>query len=291
MISTRLLSGVFLACAAVVLWPSGAAHAGGHGGHGGGHGGHGGGHFQGGGHFGGGYHHGGGLHIGAFGFGLGIGHYGGYYDGYGAPYSYYGYEPRSSYYGPVIDEGMSPQMFDDGAPPIDFLASRLMNDLNLLCLDMHYNYANNPNFNDTYRAAYGMLESAKRLRDMGGNDRTGVQHAAQELDGQFRQFRTHIADWSRAPQRQIGEGGLNTKIDLVEFSLQGLMNGLGGTPDEAAPMQPVQPPQAVEPTQPVELTQPVQPVQPTEPPQPEANVAPDSTAGPTVVPPPEPASP
>jgi hypothetical protein len=78
-----------------------------------------------------------------------------------------------------------------------------------------------------------MLEAAKHVRAMEDQgDREAVRRGVQELNELFRKLRVQIAGWSRDQQRQIGAGGLNTKIDLVESSLRRLMDGVGvATPD------------------------------------------------------------
>lgn len=220
-------------------------HHGGHGGgHGGGHsGGHGGGHS--GGHGGG--HSGIGIHIGGGHIGTGHGsshygfqhhsdwnhvlpHYNSHYHG-----TYYWndginyYVPRTYVTQPGTYVAAKPiEIKPGGFAYVDDLSGRLERHANQLCLDLHYNYRHNPNFAETYREAYQILETAKYIHEKESQqDRAEVARRLNDLDGLFHHVQGDVKDWSRRPARQIGDGGLQTKLELVEATLHHLMNDVG----------------------------------------------------------------
>jgi hypothetical protein len=120
---------------------------------------------------------------------------------------------------------------------IDDLSGRLERLANQLCLDLHYNYKHNPGFPQTYRAAYQILDTAKyiHVKEHQG-DRAEVARRLNDVDGMFHHVQTQIPGWSRRQFRQIGQGGVQTKLQQVEATLHHLMHDVGvkgvhGQPD------------------------------------------------------------
>jgi hypothetical protein len=120
---------------------------------------------------------------------------------------------------------------------VDDLSGRLERLANQLCLDLHYNYKHNPGFPQTYRAAYQILDTAKyiHVKEHQG-DRAEVARRLNDVDGLFHHVQTQLPGWSRRQFRQIGQGGVQTKLQQVEATLHHLMHDVGvkgvhGEPD------------------------------------------------------------
>lgn len=137
---------------------------------------HGGGHV--GVHLGSGHHSGVGIHV-SPGHSYGGHHhhnYGGYGYGYGANwYSPIVSQPIYSQPSTVIVNSAPVQPQPLPAPKFGAYANvpRVAADLadfaNTMCLTMHKRFQDRPNFNATYRVAYGVLQNAQAVRDLSGN--------------------------------------------------------------------------------------------------------------------------
>src|SRR5690606_32165144 len=122
------------------------------------------------------------------------------------------------------------------------LAGRLSLLANDVCLDMHYNYSHNPGFAETYREAYQILDMAKYLEAAENQgDRAEIARRVTELDPLFHQVQGEVQGWSRSHQRQIGESGLMTKLEIMEALLHHLMYDVGIEP-HSAPREEAPPP-------------------------------------------------
>jgi hypothetical protein len=99
---------------------------------------------------------------------------------------------------------------------------------NELCLELHYNYPHNPGFAQTYREAYLVLETAKYIhaKEHQG-DRAEVARRLDAVDGLFHHVQDDVRRWSRRQNRRIGQGGAQTKLELVESTLHHLMHDVG----------------------------------------------------------------
>ena len=222
-----------------------------HGGHGHGHG-HRGGHGHGGGH-GGGHGHGHG-HGHGYGFGIHIDHGHGHHHHdsswyFAAPWydrayldSYYFgretdyYAPRTYAYAPAVYDidpesylaAQPVQIESSGDTHEDYLAERLERLANLLCLDLHYNYRHNPDFAETYRAAYEIFDMAKSIHAIEHQgDREEVARRLEEVDEVFNLAQNQIQTWSRRHYRQFGQADAQAKLELIEATLHQLMNDFG----------------------------------------------------------------
>ena len=145
---------------------------------------------------------------------------------------------------------------------VDDLSGRLERQVNQLCLDLYYNYRQNSSYRETYREAYQLLETVKYIHQKEHQrDRAEVTRRVNDLDKQFHHLQDEVSRWSRQPLRQIGDGGLQNKLETVEATLHHLANDVGvkGAHEEgstssseatetAPPPEPVLPPEPVSPT-------------------------------------------
>jgi hypothetical protein len=132
-----------------------------------------------------------------------------------------------------------------GYAHVDDLSARLERMVNALCLDLHHNYRHNKGFAATYREAYEMLSTAKYIhaKEHQG-DRAEVSRRLVAMDEMFHHVQDDVKGWSRRQRRQVGQGGVQTKLAAVEATLHHLMHDVGvgengggsmPSPGEAAP--------------------------------------------------------
>ena len=236
---------VLIACVAfgaMGLRPAAAQHHGGHGSshHGSSHYGsshHGGGHVSS--HFGGG-HHSGWSHVVPT-----HDHHAGLYYSYGGA-NYYTPAPpvQVRVLRPQIDAGspysapptppmapLAPQsvkLVFGGFQQTEDLSSRLEIEANRWCVDMHYNYAHNPDFAATYRDAYKILLAAKYVHSSEHRqDREAIRTELARVEPLFHQVQEKIKTWTRQERRPVGEGGINGKAEVVESILHHLLFDVG----------------------------------------------------------------
>ena len=122
------------------------------------------------------------------------------------------------------------------------LAERLKFEANRFCLDMHYNYPHNRGFAQTYREAYQIKQTADNL----GSTRlshTNIRQQATDLDELFHHVQEDIKPWTRRERRQIGEGGINNKAEVMESILHHLLYDVGASPQHQ-PVEEQAPPPA-----------------------------------------------
>jgi hypothetical protein len=121
-----------------------------------------------------------------------------------------------------------------GFAQIGELATRLVQQTNDLCLDLHHNYQRNAGFADTYRAAYQIFETAKFV-SAGQGDRQEIAKRVNELDALFHQVQSEAKRFRRRTVRQIAGTGLQTKLNDVETTLHELMTDVGVMGTHGAP--------------------------------------------------------
>lgn len=111
------------------------------------------------------------------------------------------------------------------------LAYRFERMVNSICLELYYNYRDNPEFETVYREAYDLLLASKEILAAAEQ---GDQQTAGEwlygLDQLFYHVLDRVADWERTEQKQIDEGDVLSKIALAEATLQHLMYDVGVEP-------------------------------------------------------------
>ena len=111
------------------------------------------------------------------------------------------------------------------------LAGRFERLLNDVALELHYNYRNNPDFDNAYRMTYDLLLNAKDI--LAAADQGDTQQVANQLYGLDQLFYLvfdQIADFERTEQKPIGEDDLLTKMAWAESTLQHLMHDAGVEP-------------------------------------------------------------
>lgn len=162
---------------------------------------------------------------------------------YATPHSHYpqqsyppqvqSYDPHHPHPGamapPVPYSVQRPVVAEFGAySHVDELATRLESLTNQLLLDLHYNYSHNPGFQETYREAYAIFETAKFIHAAEHHqDRTAISTRLNGLDADFHHIQGDVRGWSRHHHQQVGQLGILTKMDMVEEALHHLMTDVG----------------------------------------------------------------
>jgi len=123
----------------------------------------------------------------------------------------------------------------DGFQRHEDLSGRLESETNLLCLELHYNYRNNQNFQEAYREAYAIYETAKYIhgKDHQG-DRNAIRNRMVELDKLFHHVQEEVSRWTPQPQKIIGGTSLPAKLGATEAVLHHLCFDVGVKPHEEA---------------------------------------------------------
>jgi hypothetical protein len=122
---------------------------------------------------------------------------------------------------------------------VDELALRLETLMNELCLDLHYNYGHNYGFQETYAEAYQVLDAAKFVHAAEHrNDRQAIRQSLGGMDSLFHHVQEDVRSWTRHHRRQIGQGGMVTKLEAIESTLHHLMNDVGVHPTSAVEQAP-----------------------------------------------------
>ena len=132
-----------------------------------------------------------------------------------------------------------------GFSHVDELAYQLEIVLNEICLDLHYNYAHNVDFQVTYAEAWELLQMARFMHTAEHNhDRAAMKSRLSGADLLFHHVQDDLRGWTRQERRQIGYLGVQTKIELAERLLHHLMQDVGVHPEVVTEQAP--PPGAVE---------------------------------------------
>lgn len=142
---------------------------------------------------------------------------------------------QPGYAAPAIQQSIPLQF--GGFNRCDDLTGRLESQINILCLELYYNYQHNPDFQQTYREAYGLLQLARELHAL---DHQGQRQAIQELvtilDQQYHHVQQDILPWTRQPYRHIPPGGAAEKAATGEALLHHLCFVAGVQPHTNAPV-------------------------------------------------------
>jgi len=128
------------------------------------------------------------------------------------------------------------------------LGARLVNDANALCLDMYYNYRNNPGFAHVYREAYDILQAAKfvHAKEHQG-DHNAIRDQAVKMDRLYHHIQEQVANWTPTGNRRVGNDDFFEKIANVEAIIHHLCWEVGVQPHQDERHQPAQP---IDPNQP-----------------------------------------
>ncbi len=159
------------------------------------------------------------------------------------PHSVYGAPHTSPYFSRNGLNSFDPQIYGGSSPTIvppqvefgayshvDDLAIQLETLVNEFCLDLYYNYSHNYDFMATYREAYQILEISRFIHAAEHiYDRDAIRSKLGGLDALFRHVQDDVRGWTRLHHRQIGRFGIQAKMDLIDSTLQHLMNDVGVT--------------------------------------------------------------
>ncbi|HIE95580.1 MAG TPA: hypothetical protein EYG03_21240 [Planctomycetes bacterium] len=111
---------------------------------------------------------------------------------------------------------------------VDVLAARLEVLMNELCLDLYYNYSQNPDFHATYSEAYALYQTTRYIHAAEHNyDRETVRQRLGGADALFHHIQDDVRGWRRVSRRQIGTLGIATKLEMAEQTLHHLMEDVG----------------------------------------------------------------
>lgn len=116
------------------------------------------------------------------------------------------------------------------------LTGRFEAEANNFCLDLYYNYSQNAGFQETYREAYQVLQSAKYIHAAEHQgDRAEITRRVAEIDRQFHHVQNEVAGMQPQPQRQIAGSNIATKSQSMEAVMHHLAHTVGVTPHSAQP--------------------------------------------------------
>jgi hypothetical protein len=142
----------------------------------------------------------------------------------------------------------APQSEPGSIGHVDDVALAFERATNQMCLEMYYNYRPNPGWIETYREAYEILDTAKRVHAMEhAGDRDAMRQEMTRIDGLFHHVRDDVRHWARYGGQFFGPGGLRARLDEVEDALHHLMQDIGAPAPEdlqAAPAAQAPPPVA-----------------------------------------------
>lgn len=167
-------------------------------------------------------------------------HYGNSHQGsyYSTGQNHY-YTPTAVTYSTAMNYSAPPpqapvQLGFGGFTHTEDLSGRLETDVNNFCLDLHYNYQNNPNFAEVYREAYGILQATKYVhaKEHQG-DRAEMARQVQDIDQKLHHIQQEVLTLQRQPSRQIGVGEAVTKAQNMEAVLHHLAYNVGVQPHSA----------------------------------------------------------
>jgi hypothetical protein len=119
------------------------------------------------------------------------------------------------------------------------LAQRLVYEANAMCLDMHYNYRNNPDFHHVYREAYDILQAAKFIhaKEHQGNHQA-IRERMVAIDRLFHHVEEQMRRWVPGGNRRIGNDQLPEKVANVEAIIHHLCYEVGVQPHGHAEVAP-----------------------------------------------------
>jgi hypothetical protein len=125
---------------------------------------------------------------------------------------------------------------------IDGLAHRLETQSNQLLLDLHYNYSHNTGFKQAYKEAYQVLTVAKDVHAADPFHQAAIQQKLRGMDQLVHHLQDDFRPWTRHAHQQVGQLGLNQKLQGLASTVNELMNDAGVAPTPQAPT-PIRAPQ------------------------------------------------
>lgn len=152
-------------------------------------------------------------------------HHGSFYVNEGTHY----YHPQTASSDPRVYAAARPVPIQFGGfAYVEDLGGRLETMANEFCLDLYYNYSQNPGFDETYREAYQLLDVARFIHAAEHqNDRQAVSAKLSGVDQLFHHVQDDVRGWTRHHHRQIGQLGILSKMDMLESTIHHLMNDAG----------------------------------------------------------------
>jgi hypothetical protein len=173
------------------------------------------------------------------------------FHGYDDHYDYHrgSYHPGTRYVGPGLydDHPYDHQHFAEpsveyrfgGFSHIDDLAASLESQANLLCWELYYNYQHNPGYRATYREVYEMAQMAKFIHGLEhARNRDRIKEEVVRMDDLFHHIHRDVATWTGHHHRQVGGGGLTSKLERMEDTLHHLMDDVGVRSQSPSPVAP-----------------------------------------------------
>lgn len=124
---------------------------------------------------------------------------------------------------------------------LDALSADLKHRANALCWEMYENYKENPNWRDTYRAAYKLLQDAKEIymlvynneyKKAGDPGVDRIAHDLADIDQLFHVVEEGVENWKptrASPHGGANRGKLSTILEDLEETLHHLMADYGVT--------------------------------------------------------------
>lgn len=126
-----------------------------------------------------------------------------------------------------VNEGTADPSFAQ-RPNVAPLLGQLETQLNLLCLDLAYNYTHNPGFQETYVETYTVLQGLLNLQN--GDDLAQLEsivQCIQDVQSMLPHIEGDVQEWTRHQQRQVGRGGAKSKLAEIETTVGQLNSQLG----------------------------------------------------------------
>lgn len=115
----------------------------------------------------------------------------------------------------------------------DQLSEVLTTVLNDLCLDMHYNYSHNANYSAVYREAFAALTEAKGMNAAQQTDnRETIKQRLKLTDSILHKLEPQVQGWTRNHQKQVGEAGMLTKLEIAGDVTHHMMHDAGISQEE-----------------------------------------------------------
>jgi hypothetical protein len=119
------------------------------------------------------------------------------------------------------------------------LTGRLEAQINLLCLELYYNYQHNPDFDQTYREVYDLLQFSRQMHALDHQgQREAIRQSVTQFDQQYHHIQQDIAPWTRQNNRHLPPGDAVQKASTAEALLHHLCYDVGIQPHQPQQAQP-----------------------------------------------------
>jgi len=138
----------------------------------------------------------------------------------------------------VINIGQPIELQFGGFQRHEDLGGRLVFAANALCLEMSYNYRDNPGFALAYRSAYDLLQAARFIhaKEHQG-DRQAVQARVDDVDRLYHRLRNQARYWTQTGNARVGDGGLGSKLANLEAIIHQICWVVGVEPHNGSESQ------------------------------------------------------